>query len=79
MLVALTGASGFIGSYTARAMHAAGHRVRALVRTFDERVAGGHHAVPIGDQAQRRAAARRFAAQAPDRRERLILALERPE
>src|SRR4051812_34590491 len=32
MIVAITGASGFIGSYTAAALHAAGHEVRALVR-----------------------------------------------
>jgi nucleoside-diphosphate-sugar epimerase len=32
MLVAITGATGFIGSHTAIALHAAGHRVRALVR-----------------------------------------------
>ncbi|CAA9428499.1 MAG: hypothetical protein AVDCRST_MAG64-3377 [uncultured Phycisphaerae bacterium] len=37
MLVALTGASGFIGSYTARALHRAGHRVRALVRSTSRR------------------------------------------
>ena len=37
MLVALTGASGFIGSYTARALHQAGHRVRALVRSTSRR------------------------------------------
>jgi nucleoside-diphosphate-sugar epimerase len=37
MLVALTGASGFIGSYTARALHAAGHTVRALVRPTSRR------------------------------------------
>jgi nucleoside-diphosphate-sugar epimerase len=37
MLVAVTGASGFIGSFTARAMHAAGHRVRALVRPTSRR------------------------------------------
>lgn len=37
MLVALTGASGFIGSYTARALHAAGHTVRALVRETSRR------------------------------------------
>ena len=37
MLVALTGASGFIGSYTAKALHAAGHRVRALVRATSRR------------------------------------------
>jgi nucleoside-diphosphate-sugar epimerase len=32
MLVALTGPSGFIGSYTAAALHRRGHRVRGLVR-----------------------------------------------
>lgn len=37
MLVALTGASGFIGSYTARALHRAGHTVRALVRATSRR------------------------------------------
>lgn len=37
MLVALTGASGFIGSYTARALHRAGHTVRALVRPTSRR------------------------------------------
>ena len=37
MLVSLTGASGFIGSYTARALRAAGHRVRALVRESSRR------------------------------------------
>src|SRR4051794_7979921 len=37
MLVALTGASGFIGSYTAKALHAAGHPVRALVRATSRR------------------------------------------
>jgi len=37
MLVALTGASGFIGSWTARALHARGHAVRALVRTSSRR------------------------------------------
>jgi nucleoside-diphosphate-sugar epimerase len=37
MLVALTGASGFIGSYTAAALHARGHAVRALVRTSSRR------------------------------------------
>jgi nucleoside-diphosphate-sugar epimerase len=37
MLVALTGASGFIGSYTAAALHRAGHRVRALVRETSRR------------------------------------------
>jgi nucleoside-diphosphate-sugar epimerase len=37
MLVALTGASGFIGSYTARSLHTAGHTVRALVRSTSRR------------------------------------------
>src|SRR5687768_11643364 len=37
MLVSLTGASGFIGSYTAAALHRAGHRVRALVRASSRR------------------------------------------
>ncbi|HEV2294869.1 MAG TPA: NAD(P)-dependent oxidoreductase [Tepidisphaeraceae bacterium] len=37
MLVALTGASGFVGSYTARALHACGHAVRALVRATSRR------------------------------------------
>src|SRR4051812_18280207 len=37
MLVALTGASGFIGSYTAQALHRAGHDVRALVRSTSRR------------------------------------------
>jgi nucleoside-diphosphate-sugar epimerase len=37
MLVALTGASGFIGNYTARALHGAGHTVRALVRETSRR------------------------------------------
>jgi nucleoside-diphosphate-sugar epimerase len=37
MLVSLTGASGFIGSYTAAALHRAGHRVRALVRPTSRR------------------------------------------
>ncbi|MCC6422032.1 MAG: NAD(P)-dependent oxidoreductase [Phycisphaerales bacterium] len=52
MLVALTGASGFIGSYTAAALAGAGHRVRALVRPTSHR---GHieHFVSewqLGDQ-----------------------------
>ena len=37
MLVSLTGASGFIGSYTAHSLHGAGHRVRALVRASSRR------------------------------------------
>lgn len=37
MLVALTGASGFIGSVTAAALHRAGHEVRALVRATSRR------------------------------------------
>jgi nucleoside-diphosphate-sugar epimerase len=37
MLVALTGASGFVGSHTAKALHAAGHTVRALVRSSSRR------------------------------------------
>ena len=37
MLVALTGASGFIGSYTAAALRRAGHDVRALVRETSRR------------------------------------------
>src|ERR671913_2181166 len=37
MLVALTGASGFIGSYTAAALRRAGHEVRALVRETSRR------------------------------------------
>ena len=32
MLVALTGASGFVGSHTAAALATAGHTVRALIR-----------------------------------------------
>ncbi len=37
MLIALTGASGFIGSYTAKALHRAGHSVRALLRPTSRR------------------------------------------
>jgi nucleoside-diphosphate-sugar epimerase len=37
MLIALTGASGFVGSYTARALQRAGHAVRALVRRTSRR------------------------------------------
>jgi nucleoside-diphosphate-sugar epimerase len=46
MLVALTGASGFIGSYTARALHRAGHTVRALVRPTSRR---DHIAEVVGE------------------------------
>lgn len=37
MLIALTGATGFIGSFTARALAMAGHQVRALVRSTSRR------------------------------------------
>jgi hypothetical protein len=37
MLIAITGATGFIGSYTVQALHKAGHRVRALVRPTSRR------------------------------------------
>lgn len=37
MKVALTGASGFIGSWTARTLHGEGHLVRALVRSSSRR------------------------------------------
>src|ERR1700712_1025292 len=37
MLVALTGASGFVGSQTAQSLHHAGHTVRALVRPTSRR------------------------------------------
>jgi nucleoside-diphosphate-sugar epimerase len=37
MLIALTGASGFIGSYIARTLHRSGHEVRALVRATSRR------------------------------------------
>jgi nucleoside-diphosphate-sugar epimerase len=37
MLVAITGGSGFIGSYTVRALRGAGHEVRALVRPTSRR------------------------------------------
>jgi nucleoside-diphosphate-sugar epimerase len=37
MLVSLTGASGFIGSYAAQALYRLGHRVRALVRASSRR------------------------------------------
>ena len=37
MLIALTGASGFVGTYTVQALHRAGHSVRALVRSSSRR------------------------------------------
>ena len=43
MLIALTGASGFIGSYTAAALRRAGHDVRALVRPTSRR----EHIAPL--------------------------------
>jgi nucleoside-diphosphate-sugar epimerase len=46
MLVAITGASGFIGSYTARALKRQGHKVRALVRSTSRR----DHIAPSVDE-----------------------------
>ena len=46
MLIAMTGATGFIGSYTANALHAAGHQVRALVRSTSRR----DHITPFIEQ-----------------------------
>jgi nucleoside-diphosphate-sugar epimerase len=37
MLIAITGASGFVGSFTVAALHRAGHTVRALVRPTSRR------------------------------------------
>ena len=37
MLIAITGATGFIGSYSVAALHRAGHEVRALVRPTSRR------------------------------------------
>jgi nucleoside-diphosphate-sugar epimerase len=37
MFIALTGASGFVGSHVAEALHRAGHRVRAMVRPQSRR------------------------------------------
>jgi nucleoside-diphosphate-sugar epimerase len=52
MLVALTGASGFVGSYTAKALHTAGHQVRALVRSESRRdhIASSVTEWTVGDQ-----------------------------
>ena len=52
MLVALTGASGFIGSYTAAALKRAGHAVRALVREQSRRDHLAPHVAEwvVGDQ-----------------------------
>src|SRR5687768_12142960 len=59
MLVALTGASGFIGSYTAAALHRAGHRVRALVRETSRRDHIAAHVAEwrVGDAADPQAVA----------------------
>jgi nucleoside-diphosphate-sugar epimerase len=46
MLVALSGASGFVGSYTAKSLRGAGHRVRALVRSESRR----DHVAPFVDE-----------------------------
>lgn len=46
MLVAITGATGFIGSYTIKALHSAGHQVRALVRSTSRR----EHVEPYVEQ-----------------------------
>lgn len=48
MLVAITGASGLVGSYTAAALHKAGHEVRALVRSSSRR----DHIAPFVSQWQ---------------------------
>ena len=52
MLVALTGASGFVGSYTAAALKREGHRVRALVRPTSRRdhIAAHVDEWVVGDQ-----------------------------
>lgn len=46
MLIAITGATGFIGSYTVRALKARGHHVRALVRRTSRR----EHIAPFVDE-----------------------------
>lgn len=59
MLIALTGATGFVGTYTAQSLHRAGHQVRALVRRASKR----EHVAPyvaewrFGDQADPQAQA----------------------
>ena len=48
MLIALTGATGFLGRYTAAALRQKGHRVRALVRSAAPR----RQDEPIADEWQ---------------------------
>ena len=50
MFVAITGASGFLGSHTLAALRRAGHRVRALSRTRDEAIDDDADEWCIGDQ-----------------------------
>lgn len=52
MLIALTGASGFLGQYTLAALRRAGHRVRALVHSAERRAQGESTADEwqVGDQ-----------------------------
>jgi nucleoside-diphosphate-sugar epimerase len=63
MRVMVTGGTGFVGSHTARALHAAGHRVRLLVRDRDKlkRVYAAGDFVPddlvVGDAADESAVA----------------------
>jgi nucleoside-diphosphate-sugar epimerase len=59
MLVALTGASGFVGSHAAAALAGAGHRVRALVRRASRRDHIAPHIAEWveGDQADEQAQA----------------------
>jgi len=59
MLVALTGASGFVGSYTAAALKRRGHVVRALVRPTSRRehIASCVDQWCVGDQADPQAVA----------------------
>lgn len=46
MLIAITGATGFVGSYTVRSLKARGHHVRALVRRTSRR----EHIAPFVDE-----------------------------